>query len=41
MNFKAYHQKTMSTFENMFDLELLCEAGKEIPEIRKKVTAMS
>ena len=41
MNFKAHDQKIMSTFENMFDLELLCEAGKEIPEIRKKVTAMS
>jgi hypothetical protein len=39
MNSKAHDQKIMSTFENMFDLELVCEAGKEVPEIRKKITA--
>ena len=39
MNSKAHDQKIMSTFENMFDLELVCEAGKELPEIRKKPSA--
>ncbi len=41
MNSKAHDQKTMSTFENMFDLEIVDELGKQVPEIRKKVTAMS
>jgi hypothetical protein len=41
MNSKAHDQKIMSTFENMFDLEILDELGKQVPEIRKKVTAMS
>ena len=41
MNSKAHDQKITSTFENMFDLELVCEAGKEVPEIRKKLTPMS
>jgi hypothetical protein len=41
MNSKAHDQKTMSTFENMFDLEILDELGKQVPEIRKKVTALS
>jgi hypothetical protein len=31
----------MSTFESMFDIEILDELGKEAPEIRKKVTAMN
>lgn len=38
MNSSAHDQKVMSTFENMFDLELVCKAGKETPEIRKKLT---
>jgi hypothetical protein len=41
MNSKAHDQKIMSTFENMFDLELVCEAGKELPEIKRKLTATS
>lgn len=41
MNSKAHDQKIMSTFENMFDLELVCEEGKEHPEIRKKLAATS
>lgn len=41
MNSKAHDQKIMSTFENMFDLELVCEAGKEHPEIRKKLATTS
>jgi len=36
MNSKAHDQKIMSTFENMFDLELVCKAGSSVPEIRKK-----
>ncbi|HVH14197.1 MAG TPA: hypothetical protein VNA15_00565, partial [Candidatus Angelobacter sp.] len=41
MNSKAHDHKIMSTFENMFDLELVCEADKEFPEIRKKLAATS
>jgi hypothetical protein len=41
MNSKAHDQKTMSSFENMFDLEILDELGKQVPEIRKRVTALS
>lgn len=37
MNSKAHDQKIMSTFENMFDLEMVCEAGSNVPEIRKKM----
>ncbi len=39
MNSKAHDQKTMATFENMFDLEILSELGSAVPEIRKKLTA--
>lgn len=38
INSKAHDQKVLSTFENMFDLELACEAGKSVPEIRKKIS---
>jgi len=41
MNSKAHDQKIMSTFENMFDLELVCKAGSSIPEIRKKMAVSS
>jgi DcmR-like sensory protein len=37
MNSKAHDQKIMSTFENMFDLELVCKMGSSVPEIRKKM----
>ncbi len=37
MNSKAHDQKIMSTFENMFDLELVCQAGSSVPEIRKMI----
>jgi len=37
MNSKAHDQKIMSTFQNMFDLELVCKAGSSVPEIRKKM----
>jgi len=41
MNSKAHDQKVMSTFENMFDLELVCKAGSSVPEIRKKTPVSS
>lgn len=40
MNSKAHDPKIMSTFENMFDIEILGETGKGTPEIRKKVAAV-
>jgi len=40
MNSKAHDQKTMSTFEGMFDLEIIDELGKGVPQIRKKLSAM-
>src|SRR2546430_2147027 len=41
MNSKAHDQKTMSTFEGMFDFEIVSELGSAVPEIRKKLAAMS
>ncbi len=41
MNSTAHDQKIMSTFENMFDLELVCKVGKEVPEIRRKLATTS
>jgi hypothetical protein len=38
MNSKAHDQKTIATFENMFDLEITCEAGTHAPEVRRKIT---
>ncbi len=38
MNPKAHDQKTMSIFENMFDIEIHSELGRTVPEIRKKLT---
>ncbi len=39
MNSRAHDPKITSTFENMFDLEILDEQGRGVPEIRKKITA--
>ena len=39
LNSKAHDQKTMATFENMFDLEILSKLGSTVPEIRKKIAA--
>jgi len=36
MNSKAHDQKVMSTFENMFDIELIYEPGAQNPKIRRK-----
>lgn len=41
INAQAHDTKTLSTFENMFDLELVSSAGKEVPEIRKKMSSMN
>jgi hypothetical protein len=40
MNSKAHDQKIMSTFENMFDIELICDRGSRTPEIRKKIAVL-
>ena len=41
MNSRAHDPKITSIFENMFDLEILDEQGRGVPEIRKKITAMN
>jgi len=41
MNSKAHDLKVMSTFENMFDLGLVCRMGSSVPEIRKKMPVKS
>jgi hypothetical protein len=41
MNSKAHDQKILSTFENMFDVELVCKAGSRVPEIKKKTAVAS
>jgi hypothetical protein len=40
INYQAHDQKVISTFENMFDLEILSKPGRAVPEIRKKITAL-
>ncbi len=39
INSKAHDQKTVSTFENMFDIEILSTFGARVPEVRKNLTA--
>jgi hypothetical protein len=41
MNSKAHDQKILSTFENMFDFEILSEPRQEVPEIKKKISVTS
>jgi hypothetical protein len=41
MNSKAHDPKIVSTFENMFDLEIVCELGMRVPEVRKKLAVTS
>jgi hypothetical protein len=36
MNSKAHDQKVLSTFENMFDVEVIYESGARNPEVRRK-----
>ncbi len=38
INCKAHDQKTVSTFENMFDIEILCNVGATAPELRRKLS---
>ena len=38
MNYPAHDMKTVSMFENLFDLELISRPGARIPEVRKKVS---
>ncbi len=39
LNSSAHDPKTVSTFENMFDIELICTSGTRVPEVRKRLTA--
>jgi hypothetical protein len=38
LNYPAHDAKTVSMFENLFDLELLSRQGARIPEVRRKLT---
>ena len=38
LNYPAHDSKTVSMFENLFDLELISRPGARIPEVRKKVS---
>jgi hypothetical protein len=38
LNYPAHDIKTVSMFENLFDLELISRQGTRIPEIRKKIS---
>ena len=37
LNYPAHDTKTVSMFENLFDLELISRPGARIPEVRKKL----
>ena len=41
MNSKAHDPKIVSTFQNMFDLEIVCELGMKVPEVKKKKLAVA
>jgi hypothetical protein len=41
MNSKAHDPKIVSTFQNMFDLEIVCELGMKVPEVKKKLAVTS
>jgi hypothetical protein len=41
MNSKAHEQKVASTFENMFDLEIVFELGMRVPEVRRQLSVSS
>ncbi len=38
LNAGAHDERTVLTFENLFDLELVCREGARVPEVRKKLT---
>lgn len=41
LNYPAHDPKTVSMFENLFDLELVSRPGARIPEVRKKLSLMA
>ncbi len=41
LNYPAHDPKTVSMFENLFDLELISRPGARIPEIRKKLSLVA
>ena len=38
INSKAHDEKGVSSFESLFDMEVICEAGSRVPEIRRALT---
>src|SRR6266480_3396410 len=38
LNYPAHDPKTVSMFENLFDLELVSRPGARIPEVRRKLS---
>jgi hypothetical protein len=41
VNSGAHDPKTIYSFENLFDIELICRAGARLPEVRKKVAMIA
>jgi MEDS: MEthanogen/methylotroph, DcmR Sensory domain len=41
LNYPAHDPKTVSMFENLFDLELVSRPGARIPEVRKKMSLVA
>jgi hypothetical protein len=41
LNYPAHDLKTVSMFENLFDLELVSRSGARIPEVRKKMSLVA
>jgi hypothetical protein len=37
INIKAHNQRTAMTFENLFDMELVCRQGARVPEVKRKL----
>ncbi len=37
LNMGAHDQKTISIFENLFDMELVCSAGARIPQVKRRL----
>ncbi len=38
LNMGAHDQKTISIFENLFDMELVCSAGARIPQVKRRLS---
>jgi hypothetical protein len=41
INSKAHDEKGLSSFENLFDMEVICETGTRVPEIKKTQPALT